>query len=626
MTHKSVDTVPIVTGRGLAGSVSDRGGKPPSDSGPGTTPAWQIGALAAVAAVALILGIWGLASVDPLQFGGSGLILELPPIYFVALALSLAGFVASLSLPRFNATLQTWQVLVTVVLLHGADPIIHGLPRLEASYRHLGIADHIAQSGRLDPTLDAYFNWPGFFDLLGMLAGASGVRDLMAVAAWAPIGVNLILLAPLLALATQLTAHRRQAWAAVWLFYLTSWVGQDYLAPQAYAFILLLVLVACILSTFTGWAWRTDRNRFSTGLARIVGKLDTAIPQGGLPGPSKQDSAVLVVVCAVLLVAMTASHQLTPFAVIPLLAAFLLTGRLRLRFLPVLAVVLPVGWLVFAASAYLAGHYDKLFGSFGDIGANAFGSLSSRVSGSDAHMFVVYTRLAEVAVLWILAAVGAVVGWRRGAPWLTAAVGALASLVLIPIQPYGGELLLRIFLFSLPFAVCLAVLPLMSDKPTGPGLRRGIALFLLGAVLATTTIVSRYGNEVMESFTPNEIALVNHLYETAPAGSVLIEGVRNTPWKFQHYAGYDYRALVPVAPRPDASPLTCDAANKIAARSGAYLIVTESQKHAAELFGATPAGDLQNFVATCGNSPGWVTVFKNEDGVIFHIEGVRNGN
>lgn len=625
MTHKSVATLPIVAGRD-PGSVSHPGGNPLSPSGSATRHGWQVGALAGVAAIALILGIWGLASVDPLQIGGAGLILALPPVYFVALALSLVGFVASLSLPRFNAALQTWQVLVTVVILHGAEPIIHGLPRLEASYRHLGIADHIAQSGRLDPTLDAYFNWPGFFDLLGMLSGASGVRDLMAVATWAPVAVNLILLAPLLALAIRLTANARQAWAAVWLFYLTSWVGQDYLAPQAYAFVLLLALVACILSTFTGWAWRTDRNRFSTALARIVGKLDTSTPPEGLAGPPRQDSAILVVVCAVLLVAMTASHQLTPFAVIPLLAAFLLTGRLRLRFLPVLAVVLPVGWLVFAASAYLEGHYGKLFGSFGDVGANAFGSLSSRVSGSDAHMFVVYTRLAEVAVLWILAFVGAVVGRRRGAPWLTAAVGALASLVLIPVQSYGGELLLRIFLFSLPFAVCLAVLPLMSDKPTGPGLRRGIALLLLGAVFATTTIVTRYGNSVMESFTSNEIALVNRLYETAPAGSVLIEGVRNTPWKFQHYAGYDYRALVPAEARPDASPLTCDAANQIAARSGAYVIVTSSQMHAAELRGATPAGDLQNFVATCGNSPGWATVFENDDGVIFHIEGVRNGN
>jgi hypothetical protein len=626
MTNDSATTPRVTPDRSLQDNVRSSGAEPPAGNGAWVPPVWMSGAFAALAALALILATWGMLLVDPRQIGGSGLIGALPPVYFVALALSLAGFVASLSLPRFNPLLQTWQILVTVFIIHGADPIIHGLPRLEASYRHLGIADTLAQSGQLDPTLDAYFNWPGFFDLLGMLSGATGVTDLMGVATWAPLGVNILLLAPLLALATRLTAHRRHAWAAVWLFYLTSWVGQDYLAPQAYAFILLITLIACILSTFTGWAWRPDQNRLTTALARLVGKLDSPLPQPGLTAPPRADSAALVVVCAVLLLAMTVSHQLTPFAVIPMLAALLLTGRLRLRFLPVLAVVLPVGWLVFGASTYLQGHQDQLFGSFGDIGTNAFGSLSSRVSGSDSHQFVVYTRLAEVAVLWLLAAVGAMVGRRRGAPWLTAAVGALALFVLIPIQPYGGELLLRIYLFSLPFTVCLAVLPLMSDKPSGPGLRRGIALLVLGAVLSVTTVVTRYGNDIMESFSTDEIALVNRLYETAPPGSKLIEAVRNTPWKFQHYSGYDYRSLVPAEPRPGASPLTCDAANQIAARSGAYLIVTVSQLHAADLRGSTPAGDLRNFVATCGTNPGWTRIAENDDGVVFRIEGARNGN
>ena len=77
---------------------------------------------------------------------------------------------------------------------------------------------------------------------------------------------------------------------------------------------------------------------------------------------------MLVVVCG-LLVAMTASHQLSPFAAIPILAALLLTGRSGC--VPARpGRGLPVGWLVFAASAFFAGHLSQLFGSFGDIGAN----------------------------------------------------------------------------------------------------------------------------------------------------------------------------------------------------------------------------------------------------------------
>ncbi len=625
MTRESPPTLPVHGVHAAPGHARHGGAKPPTDRNLGLTPAWHINALAGMGAAALCLGIWGMTLVDPLRIDGAGLIRVLPPAYFVALALSLVGFVGTLTLRRFIPALLTWQVLVTVVIIHGADPIIHGLPRLEASFRHLGIVDVMARSGQLDPIVDAYFNWPGFFSTLAMLSGASGVDDLTGVATWAPLGFNLLLLAPLLALAQRLTANSRQAWAGVWFFYITSWVDQDYLSPQAYAFLLVVALLACLLSAFSGWAWPTGFNRFTVRTANIVGNLDVAVPRRGLIELSRRETSILTGVCAVILLAMTASHQLTPFAVIPIMVAMMLTGRLRSRMLPLLALVLPVAWLLFPASTYVEGHIAQLFGSFGDIGAHTFGVLGSRVAGSDDHIFVVYTRMAEVAVVWGLAAVGAFAGHRRKAPWLAAAAGALAPLILIPAQPYGGELLLRLYLFSLPFAACLAVLPLVSDRPMGLDIRRALGLLLMGSVLATTTIVSRYGNDSMESFNADEIEVVNELYATAPTGSLLIAAVGNTPWKFQNYADYDYRALVMPEPSSTPSLLTCDAANQLAAKSGAYMIITDSQREAAELRGAVAVGDLHRFMAKCGNSRGWTKVYENSGGVIFRIEGAGNG-
>ncbi len=625
MTRESPPTIPVHGVHAAPGHARHGGAKPPTNRNLGLTPAWHINALAGMGAAALCLGIWGMTLVDPLRIDGAGLIRILPPAYFVALALSLAGFVGTLTLRRFIPALLTWQVLVTVVIIHGADPIIHGLPRLEASFRHIGIVDVIARSGQLDPSVDAYFNWPGFFSTLAMLSGASGVDDLTVVATWAPLGFNLLLLAPLLALAQRLTANSRQAWAGVWFFYLTSWIGQDYLSPQAYAFLLLVALLACLLSAFSGWAWPTGVNRFTVRTANIVGNLDVAVPRRGLIELSRRDTNILTAVCAAIVVAMTASHQLTPFALIPIMAAMLLIGRLRSRTLPLLALVLPVAWLLFPASTYLQGHVGQLFGSFGDIGAHTFGVLNTRVAGSEDHIFVVYTRMAEVAVVWGLAAVGAFAGYRRKAPWLAAAAGALAPLILIPAQPYGGELMLRLYLFSLPFAACLAVLPLVSDRATGLDLKRALALLLMGSVLATTTIVSRYGNDGMESFNADEIEVVNELYATAPTGSVLIAAVGNTPWKFQNYADYVYRALVMAEPSSTPPSLTCDAANQIAAKSGAYLIITESQLEAADLRGAVTVGDIHRFMAECGSSLGWTKLYENPGGVIFRIEGAGNG-
>ncbi|MFF2316119.1 hypothetical protein ACFVTE_07590 [Arthrobacter sp. NPDC058097] len=602
------------------------GTEPPAVVHHGPTPPWKLVTLAALAAAALALGIWSLLSVDPARIGGTGLVEAVPPTYFLAILLSLTGFVATLNLRRHTPTLLAAQVVVLVVILHAADPIVHGLPRLTASYRHLGVADYIANSGQLDTNLDAYFNWPGFLAFLGLLSDATGVRDLMGIATWAPLGMNLLLLAPLLALARRLTSQSRHAWAGVWLFFLSSWVGQDYLAPQAYAFLLLVTLIACLLSAFSGWAWPTGSNRFTRFLARHVTRLDPTVPHQGMSSPPPVDTAILLVICAGLLVAMTAAHQLTPFAAIPILTVFLLSGRLRMPSLPILSAVLALGWLVFVARDFFDGHLAQLFGSFGDVEGHTLGAVTQRVGGSEAHVLVVYTRLAEVALVWLLAALGAFMAHRRRSAWLTAVLGALAPLTLIPGQPYGGELLLRLYLFSLPFAACLAVLTLLPDRPGKPGWRRASALLAMGAVLASATVVTRYGNDSMEKFTPDEISLVNQLYGTAPEGSVLIEAVHNTPWKFRKYADYKYRALVNAEPRPGAEPLACDPANKIAQQSGAYLIVTTSQKRAADLLETTPPGDLDHFVATCGSSPGWTKLFENAGGVVFHIQGAGNGN
>ncbi|MDQ6753801.1 MAG: hypothetical protein M3017_10390 [Actinomycetota bacterium] len=588
----------------------------------GSTPVRQGQALAALAAVALVLGVWSLTQVNPLQVGGMGLIEALPPAYFAALGLSLVGFVASLSLRRVLPVLLTFQMLVMVVILHGVDPIVNGMPRLEASYRHLGIADFIAGSGQLNANLDAYFSWPGFFGLLGMLSDATGVHNLIGLSTWAPLAINVLLLPALLAMAGRLTSNRRHAWAAVWVFYLASWVGQDYLSPQAYALILLFTLLACALTAFDGWAWLAGGNRFSTRLHKVVGRLDAAVPRPGLKAPVA-DTVVLVIVCAVLLLAMTATHQLTPFAAIPMLAGLLVIGRLRLRFLPVLALVLPACWLVLVATPYVSGHMSQVFGSFGDIGATTSASLTNRLTGSPDHEFIVYARIGEAALVWGLALVGAVVGRKRGTPWLAAVVGAGAPFLLLPAQPYGGELLLRIYLFGLPFIAFLAVLPLIPMSGQLPW-RRGGALLLLGAVLATATVTTRYGNDEMENFGADEVTLVDHLYAVAPPGAMLIEGVRNTAWRYQEYAGYDYRTLVNPQTPSDASPVSCDAVNQLAKRAGAYLVVTRSQEASADLLQTGPAGNLQHLVQTCSTSAGWSVVYQNSGGVILHVQGAKN--
>jgi hypothetical protein len=298
----------------------------------------------------------------------------------------------------------------------------------------------------------------------------------------------------------------------------------------------------------------------------------------------------------------------------------------RLRFLPVLAFLLPVCWLVLAATPFLLGHLHTLFGSIGNIDAAASASLLNRVGGSPDHQFIVYARLAEGAAIWILAAVGSFRGRRLGMRWLAAAMGTAAPFVMFPLQSYGGELLLRIYLFSLPFAATLAVLPLFPRGPSPPGLRQLALLLLLGSVIATGTVATRYGNDAIENFTPDEIAVVNQLYATAPHGSVLIEAVHNTAWRFEHYAGYRYQTVLQAEPARAGDPQPgCASITQLVPSSGAYLIVTTSQVTAAELLNTGPSEGLPHLIDRCALQGGWTEEYRNAGGVIYHLQGAPNG-
>ncbi|TAM71184.1 MAG: hypothetical protein EPN48_02780 [Microbacteriaceae bacterium] len=584
-------------------------------------------------AVPAVIGVWALTQVTAGEIGDIGVVGVLPPAYYTALGLTLIGFVLCLRPSRPHPLLLTEQLIVLIVILDGIDPIVHGLPRLEASYRHLGIAEYIAQYGQVDPKLDAYFDWPGFFGALGMLADATGVRDLSGLAAWAPLGVNLLLLPMLLATARRLTRNRRQVWAGVWVFFLASWVGQDYLSPQAYALLLLFTVLACVLTVLDGWAWAV--RAVTSGAARgrhvlnevlaIVRTSATRLdpkPPWRNTHPSRVENVAVAAVCMLLLLAMTVAHQLTPFAVVLFLFGLLLIGRNRMPALVIVAAVLPICWLFLGAEPYLSGHFGTVFGSVGNVGAATSASVADRIAGSDAHRFVVFLRLAETGGVWALAVVGAVVARVRRVTWLAAGVGVVAPFALLPAQPYGGEMLLRVYLFGLPFAACLAVLPFLPRRPGRLGWKSCAALLLLGSVLATSTLVTRYGNDSMENFTPNELALVDTLYATAPRGAVLIEAVHDTPWRFTQYAGYQYKTILAARPRADAAPLNCGHVDSIAANAGGYLIVTKSQETAARLLGIGPANAVEDFVATCGAAPGWSVVAQNSDGIVFHIQGV----
>jgi hypothetical protein len=226
------------------------------------------------------------------------------------------------------------------------------------------------------------------------------------------------------------------------------------------------------------------------------------------------------------------------------------------------------------------------------------------------------------ALVWILAVVGAVRATRRGASSPSHLLLALAPAMLAILQPYGGEMLMRVYLFSLPFAACYAAQALMPS----PGRRAWqlpLILAAAGALLVAGFLFTRYGNERATLFTPAEVRAVDRLYAMAPPGSLLLAASPNVPWKQRHYADYRYqllsRQLRFEGPPPSSAQLATEVARYMRRnRTGrAYLIVTRSQKVYDDVLGSQRWGSSTDIERAVGRSPRFSKVFDDRDGRIF---------
>jgi hypothetical protein len=556
-----------------------------------------------------------------------GLVSALPAAAFAALALVTLSFALTLCREEVSTPLAVLHLVVLVVMLYGATNFMNTEPAFNVVWRHAGVTDYVLQTGTVDPHIDAYFNWPGFFFLAALATRAAGLHTALGLSGWAPVAFELMYVPALVVISRTFTSDRRLAWSAVWIFFMTNWVGQDYLSPQAVAYLLYLAVVAVVLTCLSRTAapdlavWRERGARLLVTLrARRPG---VALEEAGAPeAVSPAQRSALVLVCIVLIAVMVATHQLTPWMMLSSLIALVGLRRCTARGLPVITIVLLVAWLTYLAAAYLDGHLKPLLGQTLDLQQAVSANVGGRLQGSADHLLVVRLRLVMTALVWALAVIGLVRGLRRGASSPSHAIIAVAPAALAALQPYGGEMLMRVYLFSLPFAACFAAQALMPARGRRSG-RVVAVLAAAGVVLVTGFLFTRYGNVRATLFTPAEVQAVERLYAIAPRGSLLVAASPNLPWKQRHYAEYRYQLLSRQLAFNDAHPTPVQLAAEVARYMDgyrprrAYLILTRSQKVYDAVLGAPTWGSAADIERAVTRSRLFSKVFDNGDGKLF---------
>ncbi|OLT10039.1 hypothetical protein BJF78_29380 [Pseudonocardia sp. CNS-139] len=321
---------------------------------------------------------------------------------------------------------------------------------------------------------------------------------------------NLLYLLPLVAIGQRVLQNPTAVWLAAWLFTVSNWIGQDYFSPQGWYLFVYLVVLAVVLEWFApdgpGLPARSPR-RWTW--PPVQGAL---VERAATPGRR----SVLLALVLLLSLAVLGGHQLTPFALALGTGAAVLVGWCRVRTLPVVLLLGTLLWTGYAATAYVAGH-PETFSQIGAIASIFEQTVEQRLGGSPGHELVVQLRLLETPVLWVLAAIGVLRllrHRRRRIAWGLAAL-ALSSFPLLATQSYGGEALMRIAFFALPFMALLAAVGL-AGPAAGPVRRRALVpAVLVGALLVALFPLTRYGNERMDWKTPVEVAGVQAMYAGA---------------------------------------------------------------------------------------------------------------
>ena len=576
--------------------------------GQADTRAWsQHVLLAAGALLVLAVIAWAvsLASIDPGRSSDVGLISALPPAYYAALALLTLSF--TLVLASLESALLLWfQLGVLVLVLFGTPSFVEYGPRTQSAWRLAGITDYISQHHSVDRGIDAFFNWPGFFILVSFVTQATGMSTPLALARWAPLFFNLAYGLPLLLIFRALALSRRQVWIGLWLFFAGNWVGQDYLAPQAFGYFIYLSIIAVLVTVFP------EKRRGSRSPAGI-----------SMPPPRMQAATVGFVFLLYALV--VPSHQLSPWLVIFAVTVLVLVGRAPSRWLPVAMGVMAAAWVVFGAAPYLEGHFSTVAGPVGSVGSNVHQNLGSRFEGNHGHLLVVRIRSLFTVAIGALAVYGALRIRRSGGSLRTIGLLAFVPFLTLGAQTYGGELLLRTYFFSLPFLALAGAAALAPAYARPAFAKRAVAT---GILLATTVVflVARYGNEKMDAYTKQEVAAVNFLYSKAPAGSHMVSANDNLPWKFEHYADYTYYQL------PGSSIATGSVTRALrvmrAAPRSSYLILSRSESAQGQLFDGWRPDTLSKFRAAIIRSGRFRIIFQNADSTLFklrvHERGARD--
>jgi hypothetical protein len=579
------------------------------------------------------LAFWalGVRNTDISHLGQYGLPAVLPIVFYVGIALLVVSIGWALAQSRLSPVRLTANLAALLVMLFGTAPLLYGAARYSWTYKYIGVVQYINLHGHLNTSIDVYQNFPGFFALAAWFDKVVGVQSPLAYAKWAQLAFEALTCLMLHFVFRALPLNERERWLALFLYAGSIWIAQDYFSAQALGVVLSLGIFALTLTflrreTQSKWVLRL-RNRLQP-----IGKLvrhgspttDETAPLVTRATTPAQEAAVLAAIGFIYFV-LVFEHELSPYVVLIQLGALALIGEVRRRWIALLFAAVVFGYLA-PHFAFVNSHFGilKSIGNFfsnaappsAGIGYTPKGALFSEEA----------SRLLSVG-MWGLSGIGARRRWRSGRPTLALVLLAYSPILVLFAGGYGTKGILRVYLFSLPWTVCLAASAL---KPRAAKVSKfgSLAPALALAVAIALFFPSFFGDDAVNVMPQSDVQGVDAFFQSATPGTVF--GLAdNAPGdlngRYNLFGGqilYGPGGLIggPKLLVSNASAFTqVIRANDLNPNRPTYVLITKSMETYGLVYGFLSSADVQKLRVMLSRAPGWFEAYDAHGVTAFEL-------
>ncbi len=225
-------------------------------------------------------------------------------------------------------------------------------------------------------------------------------------------------------------------------------------------------------------------------------------------------------------------------------------------------------------------------------------------------------RLAFTFLIWIVALVGGVRRIRAGRLDLTLAMLAIAPFGLILLQGYGGEMLLRIFLFGIAFMaffVAAALLP--TERAMSWKLSGGVVV--ASVFLAFGFLFTHNGNERSDIISVREFEALEFLTDTAADGDTIARINHQVPVGYREWEQMRVVSINSEFMEPDMQALTDELRLRTREGQDAYIIVSRSNEAYAIMFQGMTLDAWHEHLRLLLSEVDLEEIYRNEDAVVY---------